>query len=309
MGEGARVLRAGVVGAGVFGGYHASKYADHPEVQLVGVYDPDDARAAAQAERWGVQSFSNAAEMFAACDAVTVASPAPTHGALAIAALNAGSHVLVEKPLAITVEEASAVAETAERAQRIVQVGHQERFVFAAMGVLGAPERPRLIRAKRMTPFSERGADVSVSLDLMTHDIDLARLLAERAPVARIASDIVAERADYPDHVSARIEFENGVTAELEASRLASERERTMRLEYDSGVVEIDFLAKTFTNTTPHALNADFASAPQARDSLAASVSAFIDAVKGRADAAIPAQDGVEAVRVALAADAAVVTA
>ncbi len=299
-----QTMRAGVIGAGVFGGYHASKYAAHDGVALVGVCDPDATRAGALAQKHDARAFADPDMLFAMVDMVTIASPALTHGALAVRALEAGLHVLVEKPLAASVEEAEAAVALSERAGLVLQVGHQERFVFAAMGLLDVVERPRTITARRMGPFSERGADVSVSLDLMTHDVDLVRLLAGRAPVTAVNARGVRSKSQTTDHIAAAITFDNGVTARLEASRLAEARDRVMRVEYASGAVEVDFIAKTFVNESEHDLNPDFMEDPSARDSLGAGVHAFIDAAAGRAPAMVSGADGLEAVRIALQAEA-----
>jgi predicted dehydrogenase len=298
-------VRAGVIGAGVFGGHHAAKYASDPRIAFVGVYDLHHDRARALAREHGARGFDSLEALLAEVDAVTVASPAPTHGAIGCAALAAGRHALVEKPIAVTLADADAMVALAAEKKLVLQVGHQERFVFEAMGLLAVAERPRAIEARRMGPFSERGADVSVTLDLMTHDLDLSRRLAGRARAASIAATGRLERTDSLDHVEAEVCFEGGMTARLFASRLHDRRERVMRVEYESGVVEVDFVAKSFTNTTPHRLDPTFAETPSARDSLGANVTAFVDAVLGQASPAVSGADGREALALALAIDAA----
>ncbi len=296
-------VRAGVIGAGVFGGHHASKYAGHGDVALIGVHDPDEERARALAGRFDVAVYHDVAALIDAVDVLTIASPARTHGPLARQALLAGKHVLVEKPVAATVADAEAAVAIAEREGLVLQVGHQERFVFAAMGLLDVSERPRRVVARRLGPFSPRGSDVSVALDLMTHDIDLVRLLAGRVDAAAITAQATVARSHTHDRLAAEIRFVNGFQAELEASRLAEARDRVMRVEYDSGVVEVDFIAKTFVNTTTHTLNPDFLDDPKARDSLGAGVAAFVAAVCDGGPPLVSGADGLEAVRLALAAD------
>lgn len=302
---GAQTIRAGVVGAGVFGGFHAGKYAADPSVAFQGVFDPDPARAQALAEKHGVRAFTSLADLFDTSDAVTVASPAHTHGPVALAALLAGLHVLVEKPIAVGLYDADAMVTIAEANGLVLQVGHQERFVFEAMGLLAIPERPLRIEARRMGPFSERGADVSVTLDLMTHDLDLVRLLAGRAEVTSLAAKGERARTENIDRIEARLAFANGVDAILLASRLHSGRERVMRVDYADGSVEIDFVAKTFSNTTRYPLDPAFADAPKAKDSLGAGVQAFLAAVRGEGGAAVSGADGRESLALALAIDAA----
>lgn len=297
-------VRAGVVGAGVFGGHHAAKYASDPRVDFVGVYDPDAERRDALSARHGAKSFDRLGALIVEVDALTIASPARTHAETAIAALATGRHVLVEKPIATTLEEADAMVALAEANGLVLQVGHQERFVFEAMGLMAIPELPRRIAARRMGAFSERGSDVSVTLDLMTHDLDLARRLAGRAPVMTLEAETVSERTAFADRAAVRLVFENGVEAHLEASRLEDGPDRVMRVEYDSGIVEVDFVAKSFSNTTPHALDARFAEKPSARDSLGANVAAFVSAILGEHPPAITGADGREALALALQIDA-----
>lgn len=297
MGE----LRAGVAGAGVFGGYHASKYADHADARLTAVFDPDHARAQALADKHGATAAESFEALLDMVDVVTIASAAPSHGALGLAALEAGKHVLVEKPLATSVAEAEAMVARARSNAVVLQAGHQERFVAEAIGLFDAPERPLRIEARRLNVFNVRGSDVSVALDLMVHDIDMARRLGGRAALAEMKGGTRSARTAHADEAEVELAFEGGLTASLRASRLAETTDRAMKVTFPSGVVEVDFVNKTFANSTPFALNPDFRDAPKARDSLGAGVAAFIDAVLGRAPVLVTGEDGLEAVRIALA--------
>lgn len=298
------ILRAGVVGAGVFGGFHASKYAANARTQLVGVYEPVGDRARELADKHGVKAYDNLAQMIAACDVVTVASPAVHHFEAAAAALANGRHVLVEKPIASSVEEARELIALAATKNCVLQVGHQERFVFSAMGLFEVPVCPKYIAARRMGPPSQRNLDVSVTLDLMVHDLDLAIALAGAA-VTSVEGEVDSGRFGTPDVARARLVFDNGCVAELESSRVHHERDRTMRVEYEQGALDIDFIAKTFKNSTPFALNADFAEHPAARDSLGANVDAFIASVLDGTPVAVPGIAGLRALDAARAIDGA----
>lgn len=297
-------LRAGVVGAGVFGGFHASKYATHERADLVGIYEPDIEKARALAQKHGAKAYDNLARLIADCDAITVASPAVHHFEAAAAALANGRHVLVEKPIASSVEEARELIQLAATHGRVLQVGHQERFVFNAMGLFAVPDRPKRIVASRMGPPSERCLDVSVTLDLMVHDLDLAIALAGGA-VTSVEGEVDKGRFGTPDIARAKLVFDNGCVAEMEASRVHHERDRKMRVEYEAGVLEIDFVAKTFENSTPYALNADFADTPVARDSLGANVNAFIASALDGEPVAVPGIAGLRALDAARAIDGA----
>lgn len=177
------VLKAGVVGAGVFGGYHAKKYVELDGVELVAVFDIDLARAQALAEPLGARAFDDMAAFLAAIDVVTVATPAVHHAKAGLAALKAGKPVYSEKPLAVTPADADALVAAAAKAGLSLACGHQERVVFQAMGLLDIPEPPLRLEAVRRGTPSDRNLDVSVVLDLMIHDIDLALALCDGEPV------------------------------------------------------------------------------------------------------------------------------
>lgn len=302
-----KLLRAGIVGAGVFGGYHASKYVAAPGVEFVGVYDPVSDRAQAVCAAHGGQAYDSLGALIEACDVITVASPAVFHHDAVRRALLAGRAVLVEKPLAATVEEARELADLAAASNLVLRVGHQERFVFHAMGLFGDLPPARTLSARRMGVPSARNLDVSVTLDLMIHDIDLVLALAGGAP-DRVEAEMIDGRAGLADHVRCTLGFASGLTAQLESSRVAEARDRVMEIGYaDDRSVKVDFIAKTFEASPGLALNPDFADDDAARDSLGANVAAFLDAVRG-AGAGKPAangEDGRLALETALRIDAA----
>ncbi len=272
-------LRAGVLGAGAFGRIHARKYAEDARVTLEGVYDPDDERATELANTHGVEAFASAEELLRVVDVITIASPPSFHGEAARAALGAGKHVLIEKPLATDVATGQALVDLAAERKLVLGCGHQERLVFQAMGLLDAPERPSYIESVREGPWTGRSADVSVTLDLMVHDLDLALQLLKAKPL-RIDATARSEHGRTADAVEAKLAFA-GAEAVFISSRVAGARRRTMRAVYPSGEVKIDFIARSFENTTKSALNAAFAETRIGADPLGANVAQFIDAVLG----------------------------
>jgi predicted dehydrogenase len=296
-----RPLRGGVIGAGVFGGYHANQYARLPGVVLSGVLDVHPDRAAKVAMPLGGRGFTDMAEFLAAVDVVTVASPATFHAEHALAALAAGKAVYIEKPIAKSVADGEAVLAAAAAKSLVVACGHQERVVFQAMGLLDVPEQPLLLEALRHGPPSDRSRDVSAVLDLMIHDIDLALAICAADPVTAEGEGSLSDDGVW-DVARAEVSFENGFTAIFDVSRQAAERKRTMKVVYPSGEVEIDFMARTFRNTTPFALNADFADTPAGKDPLGASVAGFLAAVRGEAPRPIVnAEEAIRALDLALA--------
>ena len=290
-------LKAGVAGAGVFGGYHANKYAQLEQSELSAVFDLDLDRARALAGPLGALAFDDYDAFLDAVDVVTVATPAVAHAAPALAALRAGKPVYVEKPLAVTAADADALVAEAEARGLVLAVGHQERLVFAAMGLFNVAQAPLRMEAVRHGPPSPRNLDVSTALDLMVHDLDLGVALAPKA-LGQVRATGSA------DTLMAEVSFEGGFHARFEASRVASERRRTMTLVYAVGEVEIDFLARTFRNTTGFSLREDFAQTAAGRDPLGSSVGAFLDAVGGtRPRPAVTGCEAALALKLALAAD------
>jgi predicted dehydrogenase len=289
-----RVLRAGVAGAGVFGGHHARKYASLPGVELTAVLDPHEERAEALAGPLGARVFDDLGQFLDEVDIVSVASPASTHFEIAAAALARGLHVYVEKPLADDARQARQLVKTARASGAVLACGHQERAVFRAMGLLDLPERPIQLEAVRRGTFTGRNVDVSCVLDLMIHDIDLAMAL-NPSGAEKVEAEGLTAAGPFADQVRAELTFGDGMSASLNASRMARRRERSMRVVFPSGEMRIDFLARSFTDTTPFGLNAGFASTPDGRDPLGASIADFVAAVRGRLER--PLVTGEEAAR------------
>lgn len=266
-------LKTGVAGAGVFGGFHARKHAASPRIDLIGVCDLDRLRGQALAAETGARAFDTFGAMLEEVDAVTIAAPAAAHFRMAQAALNAGKHVYVEKPLALSLADADTLIALAEARGLVLQVGHQERFVLAAMGLPRGDRPPLSIEFGRAGPPTGRGEDVAVAFDLMIHDLDLARLFGFSNPVK-------IDACGSYDETIATLTFDGGARASFVASRRSGDRQRVMKAVYDDGVIEIDFLNRTIANGTGALLAAnDFAAGPAAlSDPLGASVAAFVAA-------------------------------
>jgi predicted dehydrogenase len=185
---------------------------------------------------------------------VTIAAPARVHGEIGVGCLNQGKHVFVEKPLAANLREADALIRVAEMRGLVLHTGHQERFVMRHLGLFSGNVKPTRIESHRAAPFSPRNTDVSVVLDLMIHDIDLAHQL-NPAPIIRLQA---SERLLHArsDEVHAVLTLIDGMEIDLFASRMADARKRFMRVTYPDGEIYIDFLTREITNTTPRKLKA-----------------------------------------------------
>ncbi len=290
----ARELRAGVVGAGVFGRHHGSKYARLAGIKLVGFADPD-ANARRDAEsHFHVPATADWRNLLGRVDVVSVCSPARTHAAIVRAFLEEGTHVLVEKPIATDVDEAEELIALAEANDRVLTVGHQERFVFARAGLLDFPDAPLAIDCVRTGPWTGRGTDVSVVLDLMIHDLDLMhRLVPGRVTQARARGRSVRSR--MRDEVAATLMFENGTQARLLASRSSELRRRSLRAVYEDGEIEIDFLQREIRNTTDRPLRG-----LNVADPLAELVVDFIAAARSGRAAMVRPEEARQALETAL---------
>ena len=233
-------IRAGVIGVGHLGQHHARLYASLPGSQLIGVVDQSIERAQVVAERHGARVFRTADELLPHVDVVSIAVPTSGHYAVAQACLNAGKHVLVEKPIAITLEEAQELVQLAKQRGCCLQVGHSERFnpIMAMMRPFIG--QPVFIECHRLSSFSERGIDVDVVLDLMIHDLDLV-LSLNPGPVEEVRAAGVAVLSSSIDIANARIQFQSGCVANLTSSRVSTNKMRRLRLFQRDNYLSIDF--------------------------------------------------------------------
>jgi predicted dehydrogenase len=287
-------MKAAVIGAGAFGRHHAAKYARLPGVELAAVADIcADVRRHFQVVQ-GVRAVADWRDLLGQVDLVSVCSPAVTHASIVGAFLDADAHVLVEKPIATDLDEADALIELAADSKRVLTVGHQERFVFAETGLLDLPKSPIEIDCWRMGPWTGRGADVSVVLDLMIHDLDLVHRLLP-GEVRDVAARARALHGHEADEVSALLDFEGGSRVRLDASRIAAQCSRGMRIIYDDGLIEVDFITRKVRNTTPRPLKSlDF------DDPLGRSIEDFARAASGGASTLVRPEEARHALQTAL---------
>ena len=232
-------LRVGVAGAGSLGYHHIRILRDLPGVQLAGFHETRDERAAYVARELGVEASSSLESLLDRVDALVVAVPTVHHREVAVAALERGIHVMIEKPLASTLEEADAILEAARKGGAIVQTGHVERFNAAILGAEAYLDRPLFIESHRLAPFVNRGTDVAVVLDLMIHDVDLVQSLVKR-PVTSFEAAGMPVLTPSIDIANARLQFEGGAVANLTASRVSMERMRKLRIFQPSGYLSLN---------------------------------------------------------------------
>jgi predicted dehydrogenase len=233
-------LRCAVVGVGHLGRFHAQKYKLIPEATLVGVCDIAADRARSVAAELDVAHFEHAGDLVGKVDAVTVAASTAAHFALCRLFLENGIHVLVEKPITTTSEEAEEICGIAERSGARLQVGHVERFNPALRAVRGKLKEPKFIECHRLAPFTARSVDVDVVLDLMIHDLDVILSLIHSRPasVAAVGTPVLTKKLDI---ANARIEFESGAVANVTASRVSLFAQRKFRVFQQDQYLSIDF--------------------------------------------------------------------
>ncbi len=236
-------LRAGVIGIGHLGQHHARLYASLPDSILVGVVDQDHDRAAIIAQKHGAQVFRDQRELLKHVDVVSIAVPTSGHYAVAKACLEAGKHVLVEKPIAVLPDEAQELVGLAKYQGCTLQIGHSERFNPIVPMMWSSIRCPVFIEAQRLGIYSERGTDVDVVLDLMIHDLDLM-LSCNLGSVEDVQAIGLSVLSPTHDVANARIQFERGCVASLTASRISPKAIRQWRLFQPDGSVTIDFQAR-----------------------------------------------------------------
>ncbi|MBT8506316.1 UDP-N-acetyl-D-glucosamine dehydrogenase [Coxiella-like endosymbiont of Rhipicephalus sanguineus] len=232
-------IRTAVIGVGYLGKYHAEKYADLPHSELVAVCDIDPERCHSKANELNVKSVINYQSLLGLVDAVSIAVPTPLHHRVGRFFLDNRVHVLLEKPIATSLEEADDLISSAQKNKVILQIGHLERFNSAVKAVESQISNPRFIESLRLAPFKLRGSDVNVVLDLMIHDIDIIQSIV-KADIQNISASGASVLSPYIDIANARIEFSNGCVANVTASRVNLKTERKLRIFQHDNYIAID---------------------------------------------------------------------
>lgn len=299
-------LRCAVAGAGYLGRFHAQKYAALPRCELVGIVDPDPGARARIAAELGVPAHADRRELLGRVDAVSVATPTASHCEVAQDFLRGGAHVLVEKPIAATAAEARDLIALAAQRDRILQVGHLERFNPVILAVEGELVNPRFVESIRLAPFKPRGTDTNVVLDLMIHDIDLIQNVVH-SPIAAIEAIGAPVFTDGIDIANARLRFDNGCVANVTASRISTKAERKLRVFQADAYLSIDLQHKLLTivrrprlipaGALPRVDVEELSVDPG--DALLAEIEAFLDAIEQDRPPLVTGEDGLRALQTA----------
>jgi predicted dehydrogenase len=300
-----KALRLGVIGVGSLGQHHARVYAGLPGVTLVGVADTDVHRARDIADKHRCFATTDFRDLIAQVEAVSVAVPTLLHHAITRDCLNAGIHVLVEKPMTVTLSDAEDLVRLADEKRLTLQVGHIERYNAALRACLGAVKAPVLIECRRWAPFTMRGADVDVVLDLMIHDLDIVLSLVN-APVRTVQASGITLLSNDTDVAEARLVFQNGCVASFSASRVAATKVRELRFYEPESVLVVDLLAR-IASIGRRAMGA--AGSPEliteiihgdGQEPLKLELQAFVDAVRTGTTPLVSGREGAAAQRLAL---------
>jgi predicted dehydrogenase len=292
-----------VIGVGALGQHHARVYAQLPDVRLAGVHDASTSRAEEVAGRHGTRAYTDVAALIADCDAVSVAVPTVDHHRVALAAIQAGRDVLVEKPMTTSLAQADELIAAAAGRGVVLQVGHIERFNPAVEGLAARAGRPRFVEVHRLSPFSPRSLDIDVVLDLMIHDLDIVLWLDGSDPVQvdAVGVPVLTARADI---ANARLRFASGLIANLTASRVSADKVRKFRVFSPRTYVSLDLAAR---EAAVHRL-VDTPAGPQItvertstpdQEPLARQLAAFVSSVRTRSAPLVGGGDGRRALALA----------
>jgi predicted dehydrogenase len=299
-------IRVAVVGVGYLGRFHAQKYASLPNCQLVAVVDQQERSRAAVAAELGVPGLEEYRSLLGNVDAVSVVTHTPSHFEIAADFLRAGAHVLVEKPITETVAQARALIDLAAKHQRVLQVGHLERFNAAILAAEPHLRKPRFLECQRLAPFRERGTDVNVVLDLMIHDIDIVQSIVH-SPLASIDAAGTPVFSSEIDIANARLRFANGCVANVTASRVSLKTERKLRIFQDDAYISMDLQQKVLTVIRKRAPDAPPGPLPvtieeqnlDQGDALRAEIESFLSCIRLGTAPVVSGEDGLLALETA----------
>jgi predicted dehydrogenase len=237
-------IKVGVIGVGHLGEHHARIYSELPQAELIGVYDVDLEKARVKAEKYKTEYFGELDQLLQKVEAVSLVVPTSSHYEVAKKVLNHGTHILIEKPITETVEQAEELIRISREKKLTLQVGHIERFNPVLKAIEGIKLEPKFIESHRLSSFQERGTDVAVILDLMIHDLDLILYLV-KDKIKSMQASAVSVITETEDIANARITFERGCVANITASRISARPMRKLRIFQKNSYLSLDFLEKS----------------------------------------------------------------
>jgi predicted dehydrogenase len=293
-------MRVAVVGVGHLGRHHARIYEEIPETELVGIVDilPDRAAEVAQAHQ--TRAFSDYRGLYGKVDAVSLAVPTSDHARIGVELLENGIDLLVEKPLAATLDQARLLIDAAARYGRILQTGHVERFNPVVTAAIEAATQPQFFEIHRLAAFSPRSLDIDVVLDLMIHDLDIVAHLVQ-SPVAEVRAVGIPILSRKADIANARVEFKNGCVANLTASRVSYEKTRKLRFFQPHDYISVDYASQTGVIVSLRMGRVvERKLEPPNGEPLRIELESFVNAVRTRSAPVVSGEDGFRALELAI---------
>jgi predicted dehydrogenase len=293
-------MKTAVIGVGHLGKHHARLYAELPGAELIGVVDLQAARAAEVALAHGSHPFTDYRDLFGKVDAVSLAVPTTDHARIGVDLLEHGIDILVEKPIASTLDEARLLIDTAARHGRILQTGHVERFNPVVTAAIEVATTPQFFEIHRLAAFTPRSLDIDVVLDLMIHDLDIVLRLV-KSPVSEVRAVGIPILSRKADIANARVEFENGCVANLTASRVSFEKVRKLRFFQPHDYISVDYATQTGTMVSLRMGRViEKKLEPQSGEPLKLELEAFVQAVEARSTPVVSGEDGLRALELAM---------
>jgi predicted dehydrogenase len=303
-----QILKVGVVGVGYLGEFHTQKYASMEDIDLVGLVDINHERAQEMACKYNTKAYDSHQEILSLVDGLSLAVPTVSHFEIGYDILDHGIHLLIEKPITLTLSDADQLIEVAKKNNTILQIGHIERFNPAVVEMESLISEPFFIDAHRLAVFTKRGTDVDVILDLMIHDLDIILHIvnAEITEIHAVGMPVVSDKIDI---ANARIVFSNGTVANLTASRVSSESLRMMRIFQPDNCISIDYGKRKISVTKFKGNENSFTDLPSLSykvdafpdsDPLADQIRSFVESIKTRTKPKVTGLDGRKALAVAL---------
>ena len=297
-------INIGVVGTGKLGTYHIQKLLKQSKINFIGIYDSNKDLMNSHKENYNIEIFDDVAKLIERCDAITIATPTTEHYNISKFALEKGRHVFIEKPITDNLEDAIRIDAIAKENNRIVQVGHIERFNNAFTEGLKYIDNPQFIEIHRISPFPNRSLDIPVVMDIMIHDLDILLSITKNNSIKKIDATGASVVTDFIDLANARIEFDNGLVANLTASRISVKQMRKIRIFQPKSYLGIDLLDKKIDLFEINNNKDDFIDSKTIQfdnsDALEDELNHFIDCIRNNKTPLVSAKDGILALDLGL---------
>ena len=297
-------INIGVIGTGKLGTYHVEKLLSIPSVNLIGIHDSDQNSMDRCRQKYGVVTFKDIAMLLDKCQAVTIATSTINHFEVAQRALEKGLHIFIEKPITDNIDDAIKISDIAKKNDRLIQVGHIERFNNAFKQSLEFINKPQFIEIHRISPFPNRSLDIPVVMDVMIHDLDILLSINKGNPIKKIHATGASIVTNFIDLANARIEFKDGLVANLTASRISSKQMRKIRIFQDKSYIGIDLSEKKLDVYKINNDKDDFIDVRSIdvkdEDALESELSHFIQCIINNDIPLVSANDGIDALKLAV---------